>query len=534
MFKTLLRKQLLELNKFYFQNRKTGELRSKASVIKTIALFVFIMLFLALTFVAVCLGLVSGFHSAGVDWMYFLTVSALSVLLGAFGSVFNTYASLYKASDNDLLLSLPIKPGAIICSRLVGVFLMGLMYEASVIVPGIIVYWVKAEFNPLQALLQIGMVFVIAVLILVLSIALGYIVALLSTKIKSKAVISVLTSVAAVGVYYFCYFKAQAIIKDMIANADKYGENIKSSAAFLYNFSNAFLGDARSFVLALLFALALLVTSYFVLRLSFIKLATRSLSSKRKKKGSLSYKPHSVIKTFERKEIKRFFTSPAYMMNTGLGFLIMPVTAIAALVKSDMLLTLLDGMGESLPQAHRLGFVFAAAVVCLFCSLCCVTAPSISLEGKSFYLLKSLPIMPDTVLLAKLNAHTVLNAVPAVFAAALLCIVLKSDVLSLVICIAFVLLFIRFVGAVGLYMNLKDCNLEWTNEVVPVKQGKSVLLTIVFSMTFALVYGVANLFLAEYIDVRITSSLLVVICGAADFALVKGLKSSGARLFNEI
>ena len=38
--------------------------------------------------------------------------------MGAFGSVFNTYSSLYLAKDNDLLLSLPIPLRVIISSRL--------------------------------------------------------------------------------------------------------------------------------------------------------------------------------------------------------------------------------------------------------------------------------------------------------------------------------------------------------------------------------------------------------------------------------
>ena len=57
-------------------------------------------------------------------------------MLGAFGSVFNTYSGLYLAKDNDLLLSLPIPVRALMASRLLGVYLMGLMYSAVVILPG--------------------------------------------------------------------------------------------------------------------------------------------------------------------------------------------------------------------------------------------------------------------------------------------------------------------------------------------------------------------------------------------------------------
>ena len=43
-----------------------------------------------------------------VSWLYFALMGGLGLCLGAFGSVFNTFSSLYLAKDNDLLLSLPI------------------------------------------------------------------------------------------------------------------------------------------------------------------------------------------------------------------------------------------------------------------------------------------------------------------------------------------------------------------------------------------------------------------------------------------
>ena len=63
------------------------------------------------------------------------------MLLGVFGSVFNTYSGLYLAKDNDLLLSLPIPVRAMLASRLLGVYLMGLMYSGVVMLPAVIVYW---------------------------------------------------------------------------------------------------------------------------------------------------------------------------------------------------------------------------------------------------------------------------------------------------------------------------------------------------------------------------------------------------------
>lgn len=73
-----------------------------------------------------------------MDWMYFALMGFTSVFLGAFGSVFNTFSSLYLSKDNDLLLSMPIPVNAIMVSRLLSVYLMGLMYSASVILPAVL------------------------------------------------------------------------------------------------------------------------------------------------------------------------------------------------------------------------------------------------------------------------------------------------------------------------------------------------------------------------------------------------------------
>ena len=41
----------------------------------------------------------------GLDWLYFDMMTLIALFLGVFGGVFNTYSSLYKAKDNDLMLS---------------------------------------------------------------------------------------------------------------------------------------------------------------------------------------------------------------------------------------------------------------------------------------------------------------------------------------------------------------------------------------------------------------------------------------------
>ena len=132
-----------DLPQLLLQSLRTTKSRSRAAAAGYIALFVVLMVgVLGGMFTMLALALCGPLAAVGMDWLYFALMGLLAVLLGAFGSVFNTYSGLYLAKDNDLLLSMPIPVDTLMASRLLSVYLMGFMYSAVVIVPTVIVYWV--------------------------------------------------------------------------------------------------------------------------------------------------------------------------------------------------------------------------------------------------------------------------------------------------------------------------------------------------------------------------------------------------------
>ena len=122
MVKLLIKKQLREIFRSWFVNQKTNQRRSKAGIIGFLLLFVVLMVgVLGGIFTVLSFSLAGPLSAAGVGWLHFSIMTLIAILLGVFGSVFNTYSGLYLAKDNDLLLSLPVPPRALILSRLLSV-----------------------------------------------------------------------------------------------------------------------------------------------------------------------------------------------------------------------------------------------------------------------------------------------------------------------------------------------------------------------------------------------------------------------------
>lgn len=282
MLKTLLKKQMAEIFRNYFYDPKKNKMRSRGATIAYIALYALLMVgLLGGMFALMAVGLCGPLVEGGMGWLYYLLMGLIAVFLGTFGSVFSTYSSLYLSKDNDLLLSLPIPVRCVMASRLLGVYLLGLMYAAVVIVPGVIVYWLTAPVTAGTIVGGVLMVLIVSVIVMVLSCLLGWVVARISLKLKNKSFITVLLSLLFLAAYYFVYYKAQALITLLVENAAVYGMKIRGSAYLLYLFGCVGAGDWLAMGIVTVTQAALLALTLWGIARSFLKIATATGSVKK-------------------------------------------------------------------------------------------------------------------------------------------------------------------------------------------------------------------------------------------------------------
>lgn len=122
MTKALFKKQMMEVFSWVYQNKRSGKNRSAKGIVGYVLLYMLIFGFIGAVFYFVAGMLCEPLVSVGLGWFYFAIMGLIALFFGVFGSVFNTYASLYNAKDNDLLLSMPILSGKILLVRLSGVY----------------------------------------------------------------------------------------------------------------------------------------------------------------------------------------------------------------------------------------------------------------------------------------------------------------------------------------------------------------------------------------------------------------------------
>ena len=483
MLKTLLKKQMAEIFQSYLYDAKKNRKRSKASTIMFIVMYVFIMVgILGGIFTYLAIAICKPFSDVGMGWLYFALMGLIAIALGSFGSVFNTFSGLYLSKDNDLMLSLPIPVRYLLVSRLLSVYLMGLMYAAVVIVPAVIVYWAVAGVTLANVLGGVLLTALISVFVMTLSCALGWVVAKISL-LKHKSFVTVVISLAFFGAYYFFYFRAMALIQELLANLAVYGAAVKDGAYPIYLFGSVGTGDAKACIIVTVFVAALFALMWALISRSFLKTATATGKTARTVYRETTVRQKSIPAALLGREFAHFGASPNYMLNCGLGTFLMPVCALLILWKGGEFLstveTLLDGLEGSVP-------VMLSICLCGVASMNDMTAPSVSLEGKSLWLMQSLPVTPWQVLKAKLSMQIILTAVPMA-----LCIVCAAAVypflpVQLLMMTLLVMSYVVLMALFGLFLGVKNPILTWTNEISPIKQSAPVMIALFGSFGYTI------------------------------------------------
>lgn len=519
LFRTLLRKQFREQHAFLHQSARTGKQRTAVGTCLFGALYLVLTLVIMGSFASLAWPLGQVLLSLAQAPLYFLVMELLSVIVSVLAGAFSGYSTLFQAKDNELLLALPIPPSMIFAVRLCGLYGLCLFYLLLVWVPAEVIYTILTP-HPWGGLLSaLPMALLLAGVAAVLAAVLGWGVAVLTERAgRYRTLVITVSSLGFVALYYLGYGKLGEILERQLSAAANGTEHRTLSGI------GALLGSAAC---GNLFALLLLALAWMVLCALLGKALSRPYldlmtthRGEAKRATAAPARQQSVQRALLRRELLHLGGSAAYLLNCAMGTFGLFVLGGAALYKANDL----RALAAQLPSAEW-GAVFAAFLVAMIAGTNFLTAPSVSLEGESLWLIQSLPVTSWQVLRAKLELHLLLTIPPALFCLVCVQLVLQFPVGTFLLAVLFVLLFVVGSASLGLILGVRMPSFHWTSEAVVIKQSPFCLLAVFGSWAagVGLFAGVMALIVAgcPALLALAAASLLLALAGAGEVWWVK-------------
>ncbi len=469
MIKTLLKKQLLAFAA-PFTVSKDGKKRSKESAIGFIVLMLVLFGGMYVLFYQMANMLCAPLLAQGLAWLYFAFMGTMATAFGVLISLFTAKTSLYEAKDNDLLFSMPIPSWLVLFSRMLGLYFLTLLFESFIFLPSVVCYFVVAGFSFPVFCCSVLVMLIMPLGALALCSVLGWLLALLAAKFPLKNFFTVLFSIAFFVAYILVESRINEYLGYIVVNGGVVAEKMQTVLFPFWKMGLACVGDLAGLGLfALLFGGAFALV-YLLLSKTYLRLATANRGGKKAKYKSKEGKQGSPFLALLKKETMRFLKNPMVALNCFLGTAFAVALPIIALFIGDLRDALLQ------VDIDEIVALVLSAILCLTLSMNMVSAASVSLEGESLWIARSMPVPTEKILLAKVGFHLLTTAIPALLAAIFFGIFYQMGIYTLLVAGVSVA-FSFYCALFGLLINLKMPNLHWTNEVVAVKQGFAAFLS---------------------------------------------------------
>lgn len=530
MIKALVRIRFLSmLSALTAQGRKKNK-SSKSTLILYAVLYLYVLAVVCGMMGVTFFSLAQPYHAMGLDWLYFAVAALMSLGLCVFGSVFSTQNQLYAARDNALLLSMPIKPRDILISRMLPLLAVEALFAGAVLLPAMVVYGVFVEFSPLALALQLLTLVGVVLLGQAISCLLGWLLHLLMRRLN-RSVASVLFMVLFLGAYFGIYSQAQAILNSLITNAGAIAETLALWVWPVYAAGHGCSGSIGHALAFLGICTAAFGLCCGILSRTFLRSVTASQHSARKRKLVLTGTPQrSPIRAVADKELKKFLHTPVYLTNMGLGILLMAALPIVMLILRGKLLSLLGQLGN---VRGYLPLLICAA--CAFnASTMCISTPSVSLEGKNVWILKSMPIASMDILKGKLLLHIRLTVPVSVLSGGIMAAVLGCGIEDILLCAVLPGLLATLSGVLGMAAGLKWARLDYISEAFPCKQSVSVVVAMFVPMGIVFALGLGYLLLLSALPVWAFLALCAVVLALLCLLFYRILQTWGVKKWESL
>ena len=498
--------------------------KKKKTLLMLVIAFLVILFGAYLTFSAY--GLVMLGVGEGIPMLYPLLSSILILIFG----LFKAKSSLYRDKDLDLLASLPAKSVPIAGARLIRILVENALINACVILPTFLTYAIFCKPGAAFFVNLALALLILPILPTALMAWFGILVAVVVSRNRHKVLtetifVLVIVVVSLLLPAFFSgmnvnsspmkvdFFSSDASSDETImalsAKATQSFTDLKASFPLIKTWGSFFLGD--NFPGIMIYGLGSALFLFFtalVIGKNFFRISAKLRPINARHEFEMkSLRSEPLLIALTRKEAKRYFSSGVYVSNTFIG----PVFAV---VLSVLLLffdpaTLIASAGGGIPENINVA-TFLPFLLGMTYGMMTISASSLSMEGKNWWILQSLPVCTKDVLQAKLLFNLIFVAPFYGVSQLLLLFTPQESLLDRLWLIVVPAASILFSVTFGLFCNLKFPKFQWESEIEVVKQSAACGLSLL-GVFILLIPGIIVMILPSGISSLLTLGYVAVL-----------------------
>ncbi len=512
-------------------NSQMNSKNTKKKKIGITLLFAYLLIYFIIYSFVISSSAIKGLIKLNAPYILPVMFMVLSSLVTIIMDVFRVNGHLFKTKDYDLLSSLPIKTDYIILSKLVSIYLENLLITTILMVPAFIIYVINIKVTFLFYLYYLLTMFVIPVIPLIISTIIGTVITYISSLFRYKNILNLVLSLGIITLYFMISFSVDGMNADAIANlgmilVDKFNK--------FYPLTNVYLNIIKDYnilatIIYLVMPILVSIIYLLVMKKIYYKINTRLFNEKTVSNYKVtSLNRSSILKALFKKDVKRFYSSYLYVLNCCVGALLLTMLVISmVLLGGDSINKIMESTAIVDLVQKFTPFLIGAAVL-----LNSTTQCSISIEGKTISILKSLPISPNKIFLSKILTNFTVF-VPMIFInGTIIAVYFKFSFIKYLLTLFIPLLYGLFISLFGLIINLHFPMFDFDSEAKVIKQSVSVVITLMCGV----ILGVLPLVLlvSKNLNISIFTIIIIIVLSIIDIIMIIYLKTKGNKIYNEL
>ena len=401
---------------------------------------------------------------------------------------------LFRPSFYESQIVLPVKKSDIVIAKILSVYLFGLIASFVTVFLGTIFYITSVNVTIMFYPMVLIGIFFIPLFPIAVSAIINFVFSFIFSKfhlgnLAKITIILIAVVLFVIGYYYFMRFAIKAenfdinsIISLLSGILNKLSVIIITMSPFTKALINNDLLNYFIFILLNILPI-MIVIAVIIWQYNGICQAMTNVKTKRDFRLNKE-KKSTIIFSLYKKELMRFTSSVTYATNTLIGYILSIISSVFLLIKSDFV--------SKIPPVY---LPFIPIILAMMYCLVTTTMCSISIEGKNFWIIKTLPIKISDYIDSKILFYMSFVGISHTINTICLGFALKVSLLNLIVLFVLPIIIAIFIGVLTLFLNTKFYNLNYKSDAEVVKQGSSIFLGMLSTMlTMFVISGLCYIF----------------------------------------